>query len=497
MRLSSGKLFLPLCYSIGLFQALLCWLTLTPSADSLAEDITLEIQGKGGGFPLIYPGQRHGGALEYILKFIVHRLFGINFFSPDSFRVFLAGATIVLLGMIATEFFGTQGRYWFLVASFLSPALLRVNWLMPGGYVSSWVFAMISILIFLKRQSKGSYLLVGFFAGWAIYQQPTSLIFMVALIPMILKKLSTRESSKYIVFNIALGLITPISFFAFAYATAKNVVYSPFTTTHLQISRALRALGIFNSNPSNPSTLANVVGFQNGPWALNPLDQAVLISSLLVTVYLSIKTNIKPRIRAIAKSWLIGTTLLSIYSIFVPTPSWFYGVAFTFFFILVTTSCLMFLNRNVKTILITMLISLFIFVPSVPNYNISQLRSQYHMKVHSQFIAQSQVRYLQSNKYQFVVGDYWQVYPLMYLSDSNLVAIPITFNRFKSFVSVSLSNENNYKVAFLAGGPGEVSRIVEKTLAQSCTNSSKALNLEGIALETFYCSRNVLEKINL
>jgi len=114
-----------ICFS----WAFIAWLNVIPNGDFFAEAIQIQLLIKNPHFVLAYPGQTHGGVLEYPFLFFAEWLLPGNFLFFIFPRVIMAFFTGFFASKFYLKAFPTAPTWSFILAVVSGPAIMHV---IPG-----------------------------------------------------------------------------------------------------------------------------------------------------------------------------------------------------------------------------------------------------------------------------------------------------------------------------------------------------------------------------
>jgi hypothetical protein len=450
-RKALGKLFPYLSGLIFGFQAFINWLLKLPSADNLIETIAAQLYLNDGFISLFYPGQNHGGMLEIPFQVLILKFVDNDFALATVPRIFFAFLTGFFLAKILDRFLLGKGRYWFIAALFLVPPLLKDGWLTGGGYSMSWALQLLTIYLVLISKNRFNFFLCGLLLSLAYYEQPSSLLLTAIFAPFVF---SHKRVTKSEILPICAGFL-PIFTLTWAFKRdEQNIVYDPFSL-NIEFPRIFGSLGITERGSSNPSLLHNSLGFMNGPGMVTVSLSFIALLLISLSIYAVFNSKISHFERSLGLAVLLSCVGLGAISILVPTPAWFYGISLCIF-IPFGVAVLIKTRPKSKFFIFPILIFNLFTVPSTFNTGlIGNLPGV--ISVTKEIRESLDKATLQMSKLDvdYIFGDYWDVYPIMASSSSDIIALPETFNRFKAYVKARPSNDVPARVVVENGKPSE------------------------------------------
>lgn len=177
----------------GLFcmtWALLAWLTLIPNQDLLADGIQVQSVLQSPHLVLAFPGQKHGGTLEYGYGLLAEWVAPGNYSLHSVVRLVMAFCTGFFASRLYRTYFPTARRWSFLAAVAVGPTILHgiagptANpvgvWWLNANYDLAWMLMILGFWL-LGRQLRSDeaadggwrMLGAGVVIGLGFYQQPT------------------------------------------------------------------------------------------------------------------------------------------------------------------------------------------------------------------------------------------------------------------------------------------------------------------------------------
>ena len=423
-----------------IFLALLAWsgyafATVRVNADILAEAIQVQNWLSEPFWVWSYPGQSHGGVLEYPLIALAEILAPGNIYALTFLRIFYIPLTGVLLAACFAMAAPHRSLWPFAFAAALGPAVLHGFRMISDIYPSAWLLAACGVwMTFLWASSSGDRLrwplAGGLLIGLGTYQHASALVFAIPMVVFALVNWRRRvgETVPLVVGGIV-GLL-PLAVAMFL-QTSRDIVYRP---ERIGFPNIIGALGL---NPGDlgwrEAMLPNGLGIAHADSSLFDLGWAVqwwvnLIGLLFVLAVVLV--GVLARRSAVGWMWLTALAMLVGVTVFIP-PIWYYGTPLGFLLWFSVGFAPVLLSRLSEWVVICIVLIVgagFSFAEvwnSHPRFLTgAAVKAQQASEIEA--VAQG----IQDSGVKYVFGDYWEVLPIAYASSGALHPISYNYNRF-------------------------------------------------------------------
>ena len=329
-----------------LFWALAAWFTVIPDGDRLADEIQVQQVLRDPQLVLAFPGQTHGGVLEYPVLLLAEWMAPGNYFVHAFPRVMFAFLTGFFAARLFLRLFPTAPRWGFLAAVVAGPAVMHgltgpegnaigVMWL-HANYPQSWLLVTIGLSLLAdevartKRPRWWWLLMSGALIGLGVYEQSSVLLLAVPMVIVLMFAFPQRFSVWVVAASGSLaGALLMVASFLLHF---RESVYNPAHAPIPSIAASLRVVGLDGIPTFREAILPAGLGFAplNDSF-LRPL--AAIIVPLLVAV--AVVTFAIAALRSwrarktlpaflLSGAWLTSIAMMSLMSWLLGTL-WFYG----------------------------------------------------------------------------------------------------------------------------------------------------------------------------
>ena len=405
------------------------------NADILAEAIQVQQWLADPFWVWSYPGQVHGGIVEYPLIALAEILAPGNVYALTLVRILyipLAGVLLASCFMMAQP---RRSLWPFAIAAAVGPAVLHGFRMISDIYPSAWLLSALGVwLIFRgacgRSVRKASLIVGGVLIGLGLYQHASAAVLSIPLLVFAVAKWRMPlRRGLWVVVGIGVGLV-PMALALFG-QPGKEVVYRP---ERSGLPDVLGALGLDRGELGwREAMLPNGLGVVHADstfldlgwgvqWWVN-LIAAVFVSALVIA-------GVLVRRSPLGWMWLSTIAVLVGLVVFVP-PIWYYGtpIGFLLWFSVGFTPVLLPRFAEWSVIGLVMVIS--------AGFSFAQV-----WNAHPRFVTGAQVKADQAAEVaetasgisdagvEFVFGDYWEVLPIAYASSLAVHPISYNFNRF-------------------------------------------------------------------
>lgn len=215
--------------------ALLAWttyayLTIRIDGDILAEAIQVQQWLDSPFWVLSYPGQLHGGVLEYPLIMLAETVAPANVYAFTLVRIVYVPITGLLTCLIFRRAFPTFSMWPLAVTAVIGPAVLHSMVAIKDLYPLSWLLAVLGGYLAYREMSspRRPWLLIvaGALAGLGIYEHPTSALLSIPLLAgaVALWSVTIRQAAR-VLLGLVIGLLPLLA--ALTLQPGRHVVFQP------------------------------------------------------------------------------------------------------------------------------------------------------------------------------------------------------------------------------------------------------------------------------
>ena len=434
--------------------AALGWIAVIPNQDLLADGIQVQRLLADPEWVTSFPGQKHGGVLEYLYSIPAEFIAPANYFAHSFIRVVLAFITAFLAAKLYRVLFAKAPAWSFLLAVAAGPTILHglagppsnpvgVYWL-TVTYNLAWLLVTLSAWLaareFARAEDPRSGLLVvaGIALGLAVYQQPTIGLLIVPLATLIgLRFLIRIRSLWYLAFGTGIGLI-PFLINYFFPRTVNTWDPSHFPVLNPQL--VLATLGL----DGMPTYFLALLPFSMGlapseTPGVGRLQSALMFVVLTWIVVVAIVGSVRALRRgerpgpgvSIALAWVSAVGAIIAFGAVVD-PVWFYGAGLAIL-LWMSIGVLPIAIRPATLGRIVTIVMIIVIAASTVTHNAYWWRELGERnQAKRMYLADQQAwaQALMANGATFVYGSYFDALPVAYGSAGGLHPITSTYNRF-------------------------------------------------------------------
>lgn len=430
--------------------ALLAWttyayFTVRIDGDMLAEAIQVQQWLDSPFWVLSYPGQLHGGVLEYPLIMLAETISPANVYAFTLVRILYVPIAGLLTCLIFRRAFPSLSMWPLAVTAVIGPAVLHSMVGIKDLYPLSWLLAVLAGFLAYREVSspRRPWLLVvaGALAGLGIYEHPTSALLSIPLLAGAAALWSvTVRQAVLVVAGLAIGLLPLLA--SLTLQPDRHVVFQPAQVGAPEVGPAFGLV-------SGPTAWAQAVvptgwGISHNDltslpipadlqFVLNSWLALLLLAALLAAVPFAVRalrSGQRSPLGFVAVVW--GTAVVMvIVLVVVVTPVFFYGAGMSFLVLLTIGVIPHAVPRRfgwtaVGLVWVVMAVtSLGAFLWQQPKLiDAAQFKRAQVAQVEqvADAIAAAGVRY--------VYGSYWEVLPIAYESDGALYPLTPFDSRF-------------------------------------------------------------------
>jgi hypothetical protein len=436
--------------------AFVAWLTVIPNQDILVDGIQAQSLVQDPRIVLAFPGQKHGGPIEYPATVLAEWLFPGNYFANAAVRPILAFVTGFLVASLFTRLFPTSPRWSLLAAMAVGPTIIHgllgpegnpvgVWWLQPNWDVA-WLLvtggALLLTNLSFSRRPVFRALLGGLLVGLGFWAHPAIILLIVPLLSLVI--LVTQPGILPVLLGIAgavVGVVpAAVSYVVNAGLNTWDPSHGAFIAVDYYRSMGGSVLGL-NGIPDYTFAL---LPFSLGLPPSQDLFSGVIQSTLMwifvvvtvVTTVLAVIAALRNRRRlsvrgSVAAAWVIAMLTMIAFITFID-PVWIYssGLAVLFW---ISVGVLPDLFGHEITGAIVTGIALLLAAASTVSHNadhLSSLPQRLDEKREEQESNMVIAQALIANGAEYVYGSYYDVVQVGYASGLQLRTITNTYNRF-------------------------------------------------------------------
>lgn len=434
------------------FLVLLAWsvyayATVRVNGDIVAEAIQVQRWMSDPWWVWSYPGQKHGGVIEYPFIALAELVSPGNVYGFTLLRVLYIPLVGLLLGISLHWAFPRWNLWPFALAAAVGPAVLHgfrmISDIYPFGWLLSASGIVLAFAVWSQRITKLAPLVLGvsgLLIGLGIYEHASSAVFSLALLAGGLTLWPQRlRSLTALALGVILGLI-PMVIALFGQPNLP-VVYSP---TNIGAPNLAAITGLSTQTDAwRQALLPNGWGLLNAdetlfgiPWTWQIAVNAVLLictALLVIPIHRIITRSTSPATQAsvfIAAVWLVGIAVLVLLSSIV-SPIWYYATGLGF---LVWITVVALPNVSTRRWSVAAVAMLLVLMASVSLRSILIAQPAFvegaRFKLGQARFNEQVAEQVKAAGVDFLYGDYWEVLPIAYASAGELTPITYDSNRF-------------------------------------------------------------------
>ena len=484
---------------VGLFLwSLHAYLTVRFNSDIIVEAIGVQDLMQDLSWVWSYPGQLHGGVVEYPIMALGELIAPGNPYGFTFIRIFYVPVTGVLLAVSLRRVFPSVNLWWFAAAAAAGPPLLHDFRAISDIYPFGWLLAAIGVYLVAGKR----FLFIGgVFLGLGVYEHASAALMALPLVSAMLVRF-VFEFRRWV--RIALGIVIGLIPMALAQFTQgdKIVVWSP---AKLGFPRAIGLLGLSDSGAGWPtSMLPGAWGIQDGGTTFLGVGIGVqfylnlaLIVGLLVFVVVGVvlilrgRSSWKSPLGFLVITWISGLALALGLSAVVQTV-WFYGLSLGF--LVWVTAALG--GRLVAIPIVAVMGAMSIYSVSVIGGVVDSISLKWDQQQEISGVAQSLI----DNNVTIIFGDYWEILPVAYASAGEVHPITASFNRLPLPIEVVESPDvlvgvSSGTIALPSGRESwDSSTAVSELVSKSCRFISPLPGNYSDLVSLYQCPRDILVK---
>lgn len=440
--------------AICFVYALLAWFAVDPNQDILADGIQAQSLLNDPRIVLAFPGQKHGGPLEYPFTVLAEWLAPGNFYANAAIRPFLAFLTGFFVAKLFIALFPTAPRWAFIIGIAVGPPVMHgyigpegavgVWWLQPN-WDMAWLLIAAGAYTLTKsaaRQRKSTHLLGGFLVGLGFFAHPATILLIIPLMTLVLLR------SKHRVVNIAIGIVgasiavipAAISYVVNSGVNTWDPSHGAFISIDWYRGMGGQVLGLTGIPDHMLALLPYAAGlppsqnFLSGPVqsALMWILLIAVITTATVALFRLIRFKSRPSVAgSLGITWLVLILTMIFYITFIDQV-WLYSSSLAVLFWVSIGAMPIATNRKTVATGLTGTILVITGLSSLThNWSYwSNYTTLVQQKQQIQNTNMETARLLKSAGVQFIFGSYYDAIPIAYATGGDIRVITETYNRF-------------------------------------------------------------------
>lgn len=327
--------------------ALLGWLTVIPNQDILADGIQAQSLLTDPRIVLSFPGQKHGGPLEYPFTIVAEWLAPGNYFANAAVRPLLASATGFLVARLFLAIFPAAPKWALLAAMAVGPTIIHgmlgpegnpvgVWWLQPNWDVA-WLAVTAGALLFVTSRNRSQWwsLVAGLLVGLGLFAHPAISLLIIPLIALVILRFPPRIPRLALAAcGFVIGVIPAgISYVINARINTWDPSHGAFIAVDYYRDMGGAVLGLNGIPDYMFALLPFSLGLAPSDHFLNGTMKSIIMWAFVLTIVVSAVIAVTRAIRgrralspggAVAVSWLIAFGTFFAFITFID-PVWIYG----------------------------------------------------------------------------------------------------------------------------------------------------------------------------
>ncbi len=432
--------------------ALIAWFTVIPDGDRLADQIQVQDVLRDPHVVLAFPGQTHGGVLEYPVLLLAEWIAPGNYFVHAFPRVLFAFLTGFFAARLFLRLFPLAPRWGFLLAVLAGPAVMHgltgpqgnaigVMWL-HANYPQSWLLVTIGLSLLADEASRQGrprwwwLVLTGALIGMGVYEQSSVLLLAVPMVIVLMFAFPHRWTTWLVA---ASGSVVGVVLMVASYLLHfRESVYNPAHLPIPSLAASLRAVGLDGLDTFRDAILPAGLGFAPVDDSfLRPLA-AVLVPALLVTAIVTLVVAALRSWRAraanpaflLSGAWLTSVAMMMLMA-WVMGTLWFYGGGLGVLLWLTVGALPLIQPRWLGVILTAAAVALMAFSTFQQTfYFYKDAPAQFEAKVARMDDLSTLADAIVAQGGTHLFGSFWDVMPLAYSSGGDLRPSAIYYDRF-------------------------------------------------------------------
>lgn len=446
--------------------AFLGWLTVIPNQDILADGIQAQSILQDPRIVLAFPGQKHGGPLEYPFTLLAEALAPGNWYANAAIRPFLAFVTGFVVANLFLRLFPSAPRWAFLTAIAVGPTILHgllgpeenrvgVWWLQPN-WDMAWLLVCSGALILAsvfgavdesRVHSSGRTRALwswsgGLLIGFGFFAHPAIVLLIVPLMTLVLLRCRWSWKAIAVAFTGAVAGTVPaiVSYFTNQRVNTWDPSHGAFIAVDYYVSMGSSVLGLDGMPDYMKALLPYALGLAPTTDRLTGRFQSGLMWLVVLGIGIGSFVALAGSLRrktgvnvggALALSWLAAIAALFAFITFVD-PVWIYSSGLSMLGLITAGALpLAFSSRWMGNLLACAAIATMTVSTAVHN-------GEFYSDIPARITAKSEqmnsnlklADHLVEAGAKYVYGSYYDVIPLGYASGQRLRTLTNYYNRF-------------------------------------------------------------------
>ncbi|MDQ1308393.1 MAG: hypothetical protein QG671_4227 [Actinomycetota bacterium] len=493
--------------------AFAAWLTVIPNQDMLVDGTQVQRVLQDPQVVLAFPGQKHGGVLEYPYLLLSEALAPGNTYAHTALRIAFAFLTGFIVARLFLRLFPGFPRWAFLGIIAVGPSMIHglagppdnpvAVWWLVGNYDLAWLLVAAGALVLAgPGQLDGPgpttrrALAAGLLVGLGIYAHPMILLLVAPLgVLVLLRRPAAIRKVLWVGAAVAVGMI-PLGISYFIYADLTTWDPSHFPVFDPNAARAV--LGLNPDVGYVTSLLPLALGFSTTPDIASPALQGVVVLAVLavalVVVALGAWRSIVNRAWpgpgfAVAATWLTLALSLVVFSTMV-NPVWLYatGLAVLLWLTVGALPGLVPLKHLGSVAAVAAIVVAGLSTWTHNYYWYSQFPSRVVAKADYMRSQENLAQALEGAGVRMLYGSYYDVIPIGYASGSRLHYVTSTYNRFR--LTTEEASADRIEVAVNTLPPETWGVEALAAVRAACTPTGTDITYEEYAYSVFSCPRS-------
>ena len=434
--------------------ALAGWLAVVPNQDILADGIQAQSMLSDPRIVLSFPGQKHGGPLEYPFTLVAEWLLPGNYFANAAIRPLLAFATGFVVALLLRSLFPTAPSWSLLAAMATGPTIIHgllgpegnsvgVWWLQPN-WDMAWLLVSSGALVLSKARLLPplGLFLGGLLVGLGLFAHPAIVLLILPLMVLVWLRVVPKMSQVVVALTgAALGVVpAAISYVVNAKVNTWDPSHGAFIALNYYWDMGRAVFGLDGIPDYMFALLPFGIGLAPSQTAIPGTLQSVLVGLFLVIVVL---TSVLCVIRAartrqrlgpggaLATAWLAAVVGFFIFITFVD-PVWIYSSGLAILYWLTVGALPAAITPRSLAIVVTV-VWIGVSAVSTLGHNwdfYSKFGDRVVSKIDVMNRQQAIARALDQDGVDVIFGSYYDAIPIGYASGGDLRTITNRYNRF-------------------------------------------------------------------
>lgn len=434
--------------------ALAGWLTVIPNQDILADGIQAQSILSDPRIVLSFPGQKHGGPLEYPATLLAEWILPGNYFANAAIRPVLAFATGFVVALLFRALFPSAPSWALLAAMATGPTIIHgllgpegnpvgVWWLQPN-WDMAWLLVSSGALVLTKSRllSPLGMFLGGLLVGLGLFAHPAIVLLILPLMVLVcLRTIPRLPQATVALVGAGVGVIpAAISYVVNARINTWDPSHGAFIAVDYYWDMGRAVLGLDGIPDYMFALLPFGIGLAPSQTTLSAIVQSVLVGLFVATVTVAALIASIHAVRsrqplsaggAIAVAWVAAFLGFILFITFVD-PVWIYSSGLAILYWITVGALPAVITPRILAVSITVV---WIGISAVStlghNWNFySKFGDRVTSKIEVMNQQQAIARALDRENVDVIFGSYYDAIPIGYASGGQLRTITNRYNRF-------------------------------------------------------------------